>query len=52
MAITIDKLIERLEDLREELNGNGQIEDIAAKDELLESLQHISPPSRSESLSR
>jgi hypothetical protein len=26
MAITIDKLIERLEDLREELDGNGQIE--------------------------
>jgi hypothetical protein len=26
MAITIDKLIERLEDLREELDGNGDIE--------------------------
>jgi hypothetical protein len=26
MAITIDKLIERLEDLREELGGNGDIE--------------------------
>jgi hypothetical protein len=26
MAITIDKLIERLEDLREELDGNGDVE--------------------------